>query len=124
MSTSCARSGAADAERALVEGAFDVILLDLSPDCDGLVSVERVLARAPKTQIVVLTGRDDYQLGLRAIAAGAQDFLVKGELKGNTILRCAQWSIARAAAGPANLGGERGRCSIARSPRSPWSTAS
>ena len=74
---------------------------------DGLVSVERVLAQAPKTPIVVLTGRDDYQLGLRAIAAGAQDFLVKGELKGNTILRCAQWSIARAAAGPANLGGER-----------------
>jgi PAS domain S-box-containing protein len=49
---------------------------------------------------VVLTGRDDYELGLRSIEAGAQDFLVKGEVKGNTILRCAKWSIARAAAGP------------------------
>lgn len=92
---------AADAERALVERSFDVVLLDLSlPDCDGLVSVERVLARSPSTPIVVLTGRDDYELGLRSIEAGAQDFLVKGEVKGNTILRCAQWSIARAASGP------------------------
>lgn len=91
----------ADAERMLVNSAFDVVLLDLSlPDCDGLVSVERVLAVTPGTPIVVLTGRDDYELGLRSIEAGAQDFLVKGEVKGNTILRCAQWSIARAAAGP------------------------
>jgi two-component system, NarL family, sensor histidine kinase UhpB len=93
---------AADAERALVDDPFDVVLLDLSlPDCDGLVSVERVMAVAPTTPIVVLTGRDDYELGLRSIEAGAQDFLVKGELKGNTILRCAQWSVARAAAGAA-----------------------
>src|SRR5215204_3738572 len=92
---------AADAERALVERSFDVVLLDLSlPDCDGLVSVERVLARSPATPVVVLTGRDDYELGLRSIQAGAQDFLVKGEVKGNAILRCAQWSVARAAAAP------------------------
>jgi PAS domain S-box-containing protein len=103
---------ATDAERALStgrseggsggapDGDFDVVLLDLSlPDCDGLGSVERILAVAPSTPIVVLTGRDDYELGLRSIEAGAQDFLVKGEVKGNTILRCAQWSIARAAAG-------------------------
>jgi two-component system, NarL family, sensor histidine kinase UhpB len=93
---------AADAERSLVHGDFDVVLLDLSlPDCDGLVSVERILRVAPTTPIVVLTGRDDYELGLRSIEAGAQDFLVKGEVKGNTILRCAQWSIARAASGSA-----------------------
>jgi PAS domain S-box-containing protein len=91
---------AADAERMLVNDQYDVVLLDLSlPDCDGLPSVQRVMAVAPATPIVVLTGRDDYDLGLRSIEAGAQDFLVKGEVKGNTILRCAQWSIARAAAG-------------------------
>jgi PAS domain S-box-containing protein len=100
---------AADAERMLVNDAFDVVLLDLSlPDCDGLPSVQRVLAVAPGTPIVVLTGRDDYELGLRSIEAGAQDFLVKGEVKGNTILRCAQWSIARAQSGGGSaLGDER-----------------
>jgi PAS domain S-box-containing protein len=92
---------AAEAERSLTGGEFDVVLLDLSlPDCDGLSSVQRILTVAPSTPIVVLTGRDDYDLGLRSIEAGAQDFLVKGELRGNTILRCAQWSIARAAATP------------------------
>ncbi len=90
----------ADGERALVDEKVDVVLLDLSlPDSDGLRSVERVLATAPSAPIVVLTGRDDYQLGLQAIEAGAQDFLVKGEVKGATILRCAKWAVARAAAG-------------------------
>jgi PAS domain S-box-containing protein len=98
---------ASDGERALTNGAFDVVLLDLSlPDCDGMVSLQRILAVAPGTPIVVLTGRDDYQLGLRSIEAGAQDFLVKGEVKGNTILRCAQWSIARAGSLPAVKGDE------------------
>lgn len=93
---------ASDGERALVNDDFDVVLLDLSlPDCDGLVSLQRVLSVAPRTPVVVLTGRDDYEIGLRSIEAGAQDFLVKGEVKGNTILRCAQWSIARAGALPA-----------------------
>lgn len=90
----------ADAERALVDEKVDVVLLDLSlPDSDGLRSVERVLSVAPKVPIVVLTGRDDYQLGLKAIEAGAQDFLVKGGVKGDTVLRCAQWAVARADAG-------------------------
>lgn len=90
----------ADGERALVEEKVDVVLLDLSlPDSDGLRSVERVLAVAPSAPIVVLTGRDDYKLGLQAIEAGAQDFLVKGGVKGTTILRCAQWAVARAAVG-------------------------
>jgi PAS domain S-box-containing protein len=92
----------AEAERVIADGAPDVVLLDLSlPDCDGVASVERVLAAAPRLPVVVLTGRDDYSLGLRSIEAGAQDFLVKGEAKGNAILRCAQWAVARARTRPA-----------------------
>jgi CheY-like chemotaxis protein len=87
---------AAEAEAALATSSPDVVLLDLSlPDCDGLTSVDRLLAAAPDTPVVVLTGRDDYALGLQSIEAGAQDFLVKGEAKGNAILRCAQWALAR-----------------------------
>lgn len=90
-------ASAEEAEAALAERSPDVVLLDLSlPDCDGLDSVDRILAAAPGTPVVVLTGRDDYALGLRSIEAGAQDFLVKGETKGNAILRCAQWAVARA----------------------------
>lgn len=89
-------ASATEAEESLASAHPDVILLDLSlPDCDGVASVDRILAAAPGIPVVVLTGRDDYELGLRSIEVGAQDFLVKGEAKGNAILRCAQWALAR-----------------------------
>jgi CheY-like chemotaxis protein len=92
---------AAEAEVALRAERPDVVLLDLSlPDCDGVASVDRILSAAPGMPVVVLTGRDDYALGLRSIEAGAQDFLVKGEAKGNAILRCAQWALARVRSAP------------------------
>lgn len=97
----------ADAERLLVTRHFDAVLLDLSlPDCDGLTSVHRLLEVAGTVPIVVLTGRDDVDLGLRSIEAGAQDFLVKGEVKGNTILRCVTWAMARLS-GRGGRGGDR-----------------
>ena len=64
---------------ALARGAADVVLLDLSlPDAEGLDSIGRVRAAAPHVPILVLTGREDEQLGLEAVRAGAQDYLVKG----------------------------------------------
>lgn len=89
----------ADALTALGSGAFNCVLLDLSlPDCDGLESVRRVLDKAPMLPIVVFTGQKDQELGLRAIEAGAQDYLVKGQASGNTILQAARWASARLAA--------------------------
>jgi PAS domain S-box-containing protein len=86
----------AGAVKALEEGVFDCALLDLSlPDCEGLESVQRVLDVVPDMAIVVFTGQKDQELGLRAIEAGAQDYLVKGQASGNTILQSARWSRAR-----------------------------
>lgn len=86
----------AGAERALEAADFDCTLLDLSlPDCEGLESVRRVLSLRPSMAIVVFTGQKDQELGLRAIEAGAQDYLVKGQASGNTILQSARWSRAR-----------------------------
>lgn len=88
----------ADAESALGTGSFHCALLDLSlPDCDGLESVRRVLDVKPGLPIVVFTGRTDQELGLRALEAGAQDYLVKGQASGNTILQAARWARARVA---------------------------
>ena len=85
-----------DAVAALGAAPYDCALLDLSlPDCDGLESVRRVLGAAPAMPIVVFTGRKDQQLGLQAIEAGAQDYLVKGQASGNTILQSARWAAAR-----------------------------
>ena len=63
----------------LASGSADVVLLDLSlPDAEGLDSISRVRAPAPRVPILVLTGLEDEQLGLQAVRAGAQDYLVKG----------------------------------------------
>lgn len=92
----------ADAEVALLTAEVDCVLLDLSlPDSDGIESVRRVHEISPRIPIIVLTGRDDGYMGLDAIHAGAQDFLVKGRPKGNSILRCARWAVARVQASEA-----------------------
>ena len=57
---------------------WDVVLADLSlPDAEGLPVVRRLHATRRDTALVVLTGRDDGELALDALAAGAQDYLVK-----------------------------------------------
>jgi len=86
----------ADAVAALKAGEYDCVLLDLSlPDCEGIESVRRVLDARPAVPIVVFTGRKDQEVGLRSIEAGAQDYLVKGQASGNTILQAARWASVR-----------------------------
>ena len=88
----------ADAQAALAFGSYDCVLLDLSlPDTDGIESVRRVLDVAPSMPVVVFTGTNDQEMGLAAIEAGAQDYLVKGQATGNAILRSARWAKARVA---------------------------
>jgi two-component system, cell cycle sensor histidine kinase and response regulator CckA len=75
---------------------FDVILLDLSlPDADGLETLIRAHAQAPKIPIVVLTGHDDEALAVRAVRAGAQDYLVKGRLDGDLLVRSIRYASER-----------------------------
>src|SRR5690625_4120914 len=55
-----------------------LILLDLSlPDSFGLDTFQALYRHAEGIPIVVLTGSRDSSLALRAIQAGAQDYLVK-----------------------------------------------
>jgi DNA-binding NarL/FixJ family response regulator len=80
----------------LAAGAVDVVLLDLSlPDAHGLATVERVQAIAPDTPIVVLTGLDDEATGLRAVQAGAQDYLVKNQVSGELLARAVRYARER-----------------------------
>ncbi len=64
---------------ALSRGVYDILLLDLMlPDSGGVETVIRAKQAARDTPIVVLTSLEEGDLGLEAIACGAQDFLVKG----------------------------------------------
>src|SRR5574337_309879 len=62
----------------LGRGGVDLVLLDFSlPDGLGLDSFRRLRQRHPEVPIIVLTSLDDDALALRAVAEGAQDYLVK-----------------------------------------------
>ncbi|MBL7491811.1 response regulator, partial [Frankia sp. AgB1.9] len=75
------------------------ILLDLGlPDSHGLSALETLRAIAPDAAIVVLTGLDDEHRGVVAMAAGAQDYLVKGEISGRTLVRAVRYALERRAA--------------------------
>ena len=73
----------------------DLVLLDLGlPDAIGIAALERLLgAGAPA--VVVLTGLSGTDVGLAAVAAGAQDYLVKGEVDGELLGRSIRYAIQR-----------------------------
>jgi DNA-binding response OmpR family regulator len=57
---------------------FDVMVLDLClPDAEGFDTLASACGLARHLPIVVLTGVDDDEMSLRAIRAGAQDYLIK-----------------------------------------------
>ena len=75
---------------------FDVVLLDLNlPDSSGLASVDDLLSASVRAPVVVMTGNEDEDLGLKAVAAGAQDFLVKGQLNRATAIRTIRFAVER-----------------------------
>lgn len=68
------------------EGGIDLVLLDLHlPDSQGLETVKRFRAGAPHTAVVVMTSLDDPDVGLDAVQAGAQEYLVKGRVDGEML---------------------------------------
>jgi signal transduction histidine kinase len=86
----------ADAQRVLSDGPVDVILLDLSlPDAHGLETVERMLACGSDAPILVLTGLDDEDAAVQAVQAGAQDYLVKGQVEAVGLVRAMRYSLER-----------------------------
>jgi len=73
-----------------------LVLLDLSlPDSLGLETFARVFEHSPAVPIIVLTGTDDSTVALKAVQGGAQDYLVKGKLDRELLVRSMQYSIER-----------------------------
>jgi serine phosphatase RsbU (regulator of sigma subunit) len=72
------------------------VLLDLGlPDSVGFDGLRRVLELAPDAAVLVLTGANDESLGIGAVTAGAQDYLVKGQVDGSMLGRCIRYAIER-----------------------------
>ncbi|MFN6531195.1 ATP-binding protein [Nostoc sp. ChiSLP03a] len=75
---------------------FDLVLLDLSlPDSIGLDTLKEFMAAVPDIPVVVLTGVDDEDLALQALAEGAQDYLVKDKITIQWLVRAIRYAIER-----------------------------
>jgi signal transduction histidine kinase len=80
----------------LRERGADLVLLDLSlPDSTGLATFDSLHAAAPSTPVVVLSGLADEGVAITAVHHGAQDYLVKGQVDGGTVLRSMRYAIER-----------------------------
>jgi serine phosphatase RsbU (regulator of sigma subunit) len=89
------RTSLADAGSQLQAGPV-CVLLDLGlPDSVGFEGLRHVLDTAPDAAVLVLTGASDTSLGIAAVSAGAQDYLVKGQVDGQTLSRCIRYAIER-----------------------------
>ena len=75
---------------------IDVVLLDLGlPDAQGLDALRAVLEVAKGAAVLCLTGHADEHRGVAAAAAGAQDYLVKGQVDGPLLWRAIRYAIER-----------------------------
>jgi len=80
----------------LAKEEYGLILLDLNlPDSQGEATFLDENIKNLDCPIIVLTGLDDEELAIKAVQAGAQDYLVKGEFDGIALTRSINYAIER-----------------------------
>ena len=80
----------------VAEGGVDIVLLDLGlPDSQGFATFAQFHRQAPGVPLVVLSGLQDEALAIEAVRSGAQDYLVKGQVYGNLLVRATRYAIER-----------------------------
>jgi DNA-binding response OmpR family regulator len=74
----------------------DLILLDLSlPDSKGFDTFTMLRAKTKELPLILLTGLDDEDLAVRAVRAGAQDYILKESVTGKSLARAIRFAVER-----------------------------
>jgi len=77
----------------LEEQKFDVAIFDLGlPDSDGVDSLREICRKLP---VVVLTSNDNFEMALKAIKFGVQDYILKDQYSDDTLRRTVQYARER-----------------------------
>jgi len=80
----------------LNSGNFHLLLLDLNlPDSKGLNTIKTALKETSNVPIVVFTSIDDEDTGIEALKEGAQDYLIKGQIRKELLVRAIHYAIER-----------------------------
>ncbi|GGX58738.1 fused response regulator/phosphatase [Streptomyces minutiscleroticus] len=86
----------AEARGELAARPFDCVLLDLHlPDASGVATVHTVQETDGHAAVIVLTGLVESRAGVEALAAGAQDYLVKGKVEPELLQRAVRYAVQR-----------------------------
>ena len=80
----------------LSEEPFDIVLLDFFlPGSQGVESLHRLRESAPEAPIVFMTGLNNEDLSRQMVKAGAQGYIVKGQIEGEALMCTLRNIIAR-----------------------------
>lgn len=75
---------------------IDIVLLDLSlPDMQGLDTIAKTREMLPGKPIVVMSGQEDEDIAIKALQEGAQDYLDKGQVDSNLLVRSIRYAMER-----------------------------
>lgn len=81
----------------LESGGWDLVVADLMvPDSSGINTFRTIQSHAGSVPIVVVSGTDDEELAIEAVRLGAQDYLVKGQINRQLLLRTLRFAVERA----------------------------
>ncbi len=80
----------------LKAGGIGLVLLDLAlGDSDGLETFILTMAAAGDVPVVVMSGSNDVDLAIETVQLGAQDYLVKGHVDNQLLIRSMQYACER-----------------------------
>ncbi|MGJ3234940.1 response regulator [Marivirga sp.] len=75
---------------------YKIILLDLSlPDVEKDTLLKEILALAPSTPIIILTGQDDIHTAIQALTLGCTDYLLKNEITSKGLRKSITYAFER-----------------------------
>lgn len=74
----------------------DIILLDLNlPDSHGMSTFEAVKKASGNVPIIIMSGLTAKELAVSAVQKGAQDYLIKGQINSQLLIRSILYGIER-----------------------------